>query len=123
MVRAIRSDQTPNPLLLQYSSTWLVQNLILIPRFFFTESAIEQRPPLAATARRAGWVGCNILLTHIPPDGKITVITSGVEAQPIAVRREFARVRPVAQIPSGMRGWTLDVLNIIRRLDKPGIFA
>jgi hypothetical protein len=39
-----------------------VENVILIPRFAFPLSAIEKRKPLAETARRAGWVGCNILL-------------------------------------------------------------
>lgn len=70
MIRAIRSDNTPNVLLLQYSKSWLVQNLLLIPRMFFSESVIEKRKPLGPNARRAGWIGCNILLSEIPSDGK-----------------------------------------------------
>jgi hypothetical protein len=45
MLRAIRSDKTSNLFILQYSSSWFVQNLVLIPRFFFTESIIEKRKP------------------------------------------------------------------------------
>jgi type II restriction enzyme len=56
MLRAIRADKTPNLLLLllQYSNSWLVQNLLLIPRMFFTESIIERRKPLGPNARHAG---------------------------------------------------------------------
>ncbi len=56
MIRTIRADKTPNLLLLQYSNTWMVQNLLLVPRMFFTESVIEKRKPLGPNARRAGWM-------------------------------------------------------------------
>lgn len=55
MLRAIRSDRVPNLLVLQYSANWQVQNLLLVPRFFFSETVIERRPPLGPRARRAGW--------------------------------------------------------------------
>jgi type II restriction enzyme len=118
MMRAIRADRTPNLLILHYSSNWLVQNLILIPRVFFTESVIEKRKALSANARRAGWVGCNILLERIPEDGKITLISSGSCLPEKHVRQEFSRVRKLAEIPPQLRGWTVDVLSAIRRLGK-----
>ena len=102
MLRAIRADRTPNLLVLQYSSGWLVQNRVLITRMFFSESVVEKRKPLAPEARRAGWVGCNILLSEIAADGKITMISAGVPAE----------------LPPSLRGWTLDVLRAIRRLGK-----
>ena len=103
MMRAVKADRTPNLLVLHYTSNWLVQNLILIPRVFFTESVIEKRKPLGPTARRAGWVGCNILIEQ-------------------RVRDEFSRVRKLAEVPPGMRGWTVDVLRAIRRLGKDRFF-
>jgi type II restriction enzyme len=118
MLRAVRADKTPNLLVLQYSSAWLVQNLLLIPRMFFSESVIEKRKPLAPEARRAGWVGCNILLSEIPADGKITMISAGVPVLKNQVRAEFARVKQLAELPPSLRGWTLDVLRAIRRLGK-----
>jgi type II restriction enzyme len=118
MMRAIRGDRTPNLLVLHYSSNWVVQNLILIPRVFFTESVIEKRKPLSLSARRAGWVGCNILLERIPEDGKIALISSGDCLPKGRVRDEFSRVRKLAEIPPQLRGWTIDVLNAIRRLGK-----
>jgi type II restriction enzyme len=118
MLRAIRADKTPNLLVLQYSMTWQVQNLPLIPRMFFTESIIEKRNPLSPNARRAGWVGCNILLGEIPPDGRIPVILEGVALAKRQVRSDFARIKELANLPPSLRGWTLDVLRVIRRLGK-----
>jgi type II restriction enzyme len=118
MIRAIRVDRTPNLLVLQYSSTWLIQNLLLIPRVFFSESAIEKRHPLGPQARRAGWVGCNILLSQIPADGKIAIVSDGKPVLKQSVREEFSRVKRLAELPPSLRGWTVDVLNVVRRMKK-----
>ena len=118
MIRAIQADRTPNLLVLQYSSTWLIQNLLLIPRAFFSESTIERRNPLGPQARRAGWVGCNILLSQIPADGKIAIVSAGIPVLKQSVREEFSRVKRLAELPPSLRGWTVDVLNAVRRLGK-----
>lgn len=118
MLRAIRQDKTPNLLFLNYSAEWCVTNLLLIPRVFFTESVIEKRRPLKPDARRAGWVGCNILLDQIPEDGKITMVSAGASVSTEHVREEFSRVRRLAELPPSRRGWTVDVLALVRRLHK-----
>lgn len=118
MIRAIRTDNAPHLLLLQYTSQWCISNLLLIPRMFFTETIIEKRKPLATTARRAGWVGCNILLRGIPEDGKIGIISSGRVEPKKQVRDEFDRVRALGNLPPSQRGWTVDVLNAVRELGK-----
>ena len=118
MLRAIRADRTPNLLVLQYSADWIVHNLLLIPRVFFTESIVEKRSPLNPTARRAGWVGCNILLSQIPDDGRINVVSAGLPIPEQQVRAEFSRIRRLAELSPSLRGWTLDVLKIIRKLGK-----
>ena len=118
MLRAIRADRTPNLLLLQYSNTWAIQNLLLVPRMFFTESVIEKRKPLSPNARRAGWIGCNILLGEIPPDGRISIISAGVPVRESHVREEFSRVKQLGRLPPSLRGWTLDVLRAVRHLGK-----
>jgi type II restriction enzyme len=118
MVTAIRSDNAPNLFVLQYSSSWVVQNLLLIPRAFFTESVIEKRKPLGPKARRAGWVGCNILLGQIPTDGKIEMVSAGSVQTETRVRDEFSRVRRLGDLPPSLRGWTVDVLNAVRQLGK-----
>jgi type II restriction enzyme len=119
MVCAIQENRTPNLYVLHYDpSRWRVQNLILIPNFAFPLSAIEKRNPLRSTARRAGWVGCNIVLDEIPPDAKIPIIIEGVALQQNQAREKYARIRPLAKLDVKQRGWTLDVLNIVRSLGK-----
>jgi len=119
MLRAIRSDRVPNLVILQYSTGWLVKNLLLVPSVFLTETVIEKRAPLGPGARRAGWVGCNILLHRIPRDGQIRVVANGSAVAKREVREEFSRVRKLAEVPPSARGWTLDDLTIIRKLAKP----
>src|SRR5919112_5146113 len=78
MRRAILKDSTPNLYALHYErASWRGRDLILVPHFAFSISAIEARAPLGATARRAGWVGCNIVLKNVPPDARIPLITEG----------------------------------------------
>ncbi len=118
MLSCIRSDRTPNLLVLQYSALWRIENLLFVPRYFFTESAIERRSPLATTARRAGWVGCNILLCQIPEEGKIGIVTAGAERAKELVRRRYREVESLRNVPVSTRGWSLDVLNAVRQLKR-----
>jgi type II restriction enzyme len=118
MIEAIRQDRTPNLLILQYSAQWSVRELLLIPRTFSVENVIEKRKPLSLEARRAGWVGCNILLERIPQDGKIALVSGGAIVPAKRVRKEFLRIRELASIAPAMREWTVDVLAAVRRLGK-----
>jgi type II restriction enzyme len=63
-------------------------------------------------------VGCNILLNRIPPDGKISIVSNGSTIAERQVRREFSRIRRLAELSPTVRGWTLDVLTAIRKLGK-----
>lgn len=119
MHRAITNDKTPNLFLLHYQLPQLtVQNVLLIPHFAFSFSLLEKRKPLSPTARRAGWVGCNFLLDRIPPDAKIPVVDSGEAVSPAIVRRAYKKVQPLEKLNIEKRGWTLDVLNVVRSLNK-----
>lgn len=119
MVRKIRENRTPNLFAMHYQrDEWKISNLILIPHFAFPLSAIEKRKPLAATARRAGWIGCNILLGAIPLDARISIVTDGQAIPPNHVREQYARLRPLEKLSVEKRGWTLDVLNVVRSLNK-----
>jgi type II restriction enzyme len=119
MKRAILSDRTPNLYVLHYDLTqWAVRTVILIPHFAFALSAIECRPPLGPAARRAGWIGCNILLNKIPADARIPIVESGEARPPFEVRQAYGRLRPLESLKVESRGWTLDVLNVVRSLNK-----
>lgn len=114
MMRALASDCVPNLLVMQYSTDWRVKNLMMVPSFFFTPAAVERRKPLAATARRAGWIGCNILLSEIADIGKIRVISNGEIVNASEVRKQYAEIRPLAAVDVRLRGWTLDVLRLLK---------
>jgi type II restriction enzyme len=119
MKRAIEEDRTPNLFVLHYEmESWRVRNLFLVPQFAFSLAAIEKRKPLADTARRHGWVGCTIVLSNIPPDAKIPIISNGAFRLPCAVRAQYRKLRPLQNLGIKRRGWTLDVLNALRTLKK-----
>jgi type II restriction enzyme len=121
MIQAIQENRTPNLFVLHYdASQWTVADVILIPHFAFPLSAIERRPPLGPSARRAGWVGCNILLHAIPAEARIPIVIAGAALPPKSVRNQYARIRPLAKLGVKQRGWTLDILNGIRALGKDG---
>jgi type II restriction enzyme len=118
MREAIESDHVPNLLALHYSEQWSVINLLLIPSFCFSVSALEKRKPLAATAKRAGWVGCNILLNAIPPDARIQVVSDSTSFARENVRTQYRQVKELKSLPPTVRGWTLDVLTFARSLGQ-----
>ena len=119
MREAILERRTPNILALQYDAArWAVENLILVPSFAFSLSCLEKRKALRSSAERAGWVGCNILLVNIPSDARIPVVVNGKPSNPALVRHQYNRLRPLETLKIDARGWTLDVLNIVRSLGK-----
>jgi type II restriction enzyme len=118
MMSAIRSDRVPNLLVLQYAPVGRVTNLLLIPSFFFTASSVEKRNPLSPTAQRAGWVGCNIMLSAIAPEGKIRIVNNGQITPAQIVREQFQRVRPLASVLPNLRGWILDVLRVVHAIGR-----
>jgi type II restriction enzyme len=120
MVNSIKQNMAPNLLLLHYNRfDYCAENLIIVPRYFLTLSCIEPRKPLSASARRAGWVGCNIVLREIPVDGKIPIIKEKSPVSPKSVREHFGRFRFLLGKKYDLRGWTADVLKTIRELGKP----
>jgi len=119
MKRAILEDRTPNLFVLHYDlETWAVRTVLLVPHFAFALSAVERRKPLAQTARRAGWVGCNILLDKIPVHARIAVVNEGTPQTSQQVRASYNRLRPLEKLKVEKRGWTLDVLQVVQSLGK-----
>lgn len=119
MLGLIRTGRPPHLFALHYDrAAWTVTNLVLVPSFAFTESAIEKRAPLSPSARRHGWVGCTIVLANIPPDARVLLVLDGEPQNPGTARKLYARLRPLQNLPLESRGWRLDVLNVVRKLNK-----
>ncbi|MGA7638021.1 MAG: DpnI domain-containing protein [Candidatus Acidiferrales bacterium] len=119
MKHTILTNRTPNLFLMQYSlAELLVTEVFLIPRFVFSLSILEERTPLSAHAVRAGWIGCNFLLHRIPLDARIPIVANGRPTPASSVRKAYNRLRPLEKLKVEKRGWTLDVLQIVRALNK-----
>lgn len=113
MIERITSNINPQLFLMRYSSALSVTNLTFIPKFFFTPDIIEKRKPLSQNAKRAGWVGCNILYQKIPEQGKINLIHDGKETNVAEVLRQYKKMKKLQTKDINLRGWILDILNCI----------
>ena len=85
----------------------------MIPKFFFVPQIIEERKPLASTAQRAGWRGCNILYSKIPQQGKIDIITNGIVRPVEQVVEKYTRIKKLETRNISSRCLLLDVLSCV----------
>lgn len=119
MVRAVSYNKAPNFFLLHYSpEEWIVKDLLVVPKFFITPSVIEKRKPLTSTARRAGWVGCNILLKRIPEEGNISIVKNEKVIDKAKVNKTWRKMSFLNLKKPKARGWTADVLRCVEDLNK-----
>lgn len=116
MLATIRDGRTPTLLLLEFAPGWAVKGLTAVHHSLLTEDCIMARKPLGPSARRAGWIGCNIILPNIAAEGRIPVIIDGQATAREATRKAFARLQFLEEIPVERRGWTARLLNLLRQL-------
>jgi type II restriction enzyme len=119
MTERLAASNNPNLLLMNYNLARLsVTNLLVVPKHFFVPEIIERRKPLAATARRAGWVGCNILLSEVPESGKIFLVRDGRTAPKDAVLEQWRRT--LFQRDEGVeaRGWLIEVMKCVELIGR-----
>jgi type II restriction enzyme len=79
---------------------------------------IEQRKPLSATAKRAGWIGSNILLNQIPESGKIFIVRGGQPVPKHSVLAKWKRTLFLREQDQEARGWLLEVMKCVEALGK-----
>lgn len=114
-IEAIERGAVPHYMFLHYSPTaWRVANLFIVPGYFITSAVVLRRPPLPPTARRAGWIGSNILLGMVPPDARIDVVTEHTVREPDEVRADWEQYRFLERDAPG--GWGGDVLTCLNEL-------
>jgi len=120
MIKRLMSSNNPNFFLLNYDLINLeVINFLVIPKHFFVPEIIEERKPLAPTARRAGWVGCNIILKNIPQTGKIFFVRNK-QIEPkekvLADWKKTLFLREEKEVSA--KGWLLDIMHCVDKLGK-----
>lgn len=120
MIERLQDLNNPNFFLLNYDQRkYSVLNFLVIPKHYFTSSIIEKRKALSQTARRAGWIGCNILLQSIPKTGKIYFINNGIVEPKEKVLSEWQKTLFLREeIDIKAKGWLLDIMMCIDKLDK-----
>jgi len=87
MMERVQADNNPNFFFLTYTKNFEVNNFLVLPKQFVTPKSIIQRKPLAPTARRAGWIGCNIDLSQVPSKGRIFLVKNGQVRDPEKVTK------------------------------------
>lgn len=119
MLSRLTGRKNPNFFLLNYElQTYQVSNFIVIPKHFFVSDIIEERAPLSKEARRAGWIGCNILLNRIPEIGRIFLIKDRQIESKNKVQEIWHKTLFLRQQKKEEQGWFLDILNCVDRLGK-----
>lgn len=118
MMQRIVEPNSPHFFFLAYDTSLSVTNLLAVPNYFFQPSVIEQRKPLSVNARRAGWVGCNILLDQIPEIGKINLVRNSQFVPREQVLKTWQKTTFLLQQNKiEARGWILDVMKCIDKLN------
>ena len=117
MMDAVRNRINPDLFLLTYDILTLsVRSFFVIPKHFFHPGIIIPRPPLRASARRAGWTGCLIQLSEIPYNGRIYIVKDGLEREKNIVLKQYYDTLFLEEQTVSARGWLLDVWNCVNQL-------
>lgn len=120
LVGRLAAANNPNFILMSYDlSARAVRDLMVVPKHFFTPEVIERRKPLSPTARRAGWVGCNILLRDIPEAGKVHIVRAGLPQPRQAVLEKWRAPLFLRQEAGAARGWLIEVMKCVEAIGRP----
>jgi type II restriction enzyme len=117
MMERLRSDTNPNLFLMTYKNNF-VENLVLIPKYFFVTDIIEKRKPLSNQARRAGWTGCNILLDGIPNSGKIYYVKNRIINNKTDVLNIYHKTAFLKNEKRASKGWIVDIMRCVEKTGK-----
>ncbi len=118
MIQRINSNLNPNFFFLTYSKQWSVNNFLIIPKQFFTTEIIIKRKPLTETARRAGWIGCNIDISNIASAGKIFLVKDAKQINRQTVKDSFNRTAFLREKSIDSKGWILDVMKCVDSISE-----
>lgn len=112
MQERLTSNSSPNFAFLSYDAKdRQVIDLFLVPKQFMLPRIIEERRPLPPTARRAGWVGCNIRLHQLPALGRIDVVRGRQIVSKDNVLELWQRTLFLREKNAAARGWLLEVMS------------
>jgi len=119
MIERLNSQQKPHFFFMGYLASLLVNDFFVVPKYFFIPEIIEKRKALAESAKRAGWIGSNILFSKIPISGKIFYIENGEEISKKEVLQKWQKTAFLKKVKQPeLKGWILDIMNCVEALNK-----
>lgn len=118
MITRLQSSNNPNFFFLNYNINYEIKNFVVIPKHYFTKEIIEKRKPLPITARRAGWVWCNILLSPIPESWKIFYIKNWEKLKKEDILNNWNKTLFLREKKIESKWWLLDIMKCIEMLHK-----
>lgn len=114
---AIQSGRAPHYAFLEYSRpTWTISGLFIVPRQFMSPSIVQRRNPLGPNARRAGWVGSNILLNQLPIEARVILVEAGEARAMAQARYDWQRYAFLQSDVRAKGGWGADTFSCVRKL-------
>ena len=118
MIERVSSENNPNFFFLTYTKTWTVNDFLIIPKQFFTPEIIIKRPPLKETAKRAGWVGCNIDISKVADAGKVFLVKNTQVINQDIVKETFNKTLFLRTKNKDAKGWILDIMTCVDLIKK-----
>lgn len=118
-IERINSNDNPDFFLMSYSlSKMRVEDMFFVPKYFFVPEVVEKRKPLAENAKRAGWIGCNILLNKIPIQGRIPIVKNGIIINKDSVLNQVKWAQKMKTKSILFRGWLMDILHCVNTIES-----
>ncbi|MBI1197412.1 MAG: restriction endonuclease [Phenylobacterium sp.] len=119
MRQRLVAKNNPHLMLLSYDGVAReATDIIVIPNYYFVLDLIEPRKPLAPTARRAGWIGCNINISNVPPSGRVALLRNRLWVPREEVRLQWQATRFLRDTSLDARGWLLAVMKVVEALRR-----
>ena len=120
MMERLNANNNPSLFFLTYDKHNLkIKNFLAIPKYLFVPNIIEERKALSTSARRAGWIGCNILMKDIPEFGKIYYVRDGKAIEKTDVLNKWNNTEFIKSTHNiEAKGWLLDVLLCVEKIKK-----
>ncbi len=119
MQERLLSETNPNLMLLRYDiSKFMVTDLSVIPKQFFIPEIIKKRKPLASSAKRAGWIGCDIQIDKVPEIGKLPIIINKQPVPKNMVIDKWKKTKFLRNKKVNVRGWLFDIIKCIEQIGQ-----
>ncbi len=118
-LRAAEQNHFPHLLLMRYSEIpGSVVTLQAVPGAFITPAVLEPRTALSESARRAGWVGCNIRIANLPQAARVHIVDGGAPRPIQQVRFDWHKWDFLKMRDASARTWFNEILRRVEALGR-----